>query len=194
MFPDHVYQERTELLEKIATADTAFLEDNAAALMRITWELQASLALELQTVQRIRRIDVSKIAAVDDFAQAFSDYVDQGSYNLQRTSCGRIGDIYWHQIRALEDTPAGARGVAELDELLQRFTDADAQFTDEIEPFMSRARDVVLAIRDDAVAGRMEEARQRRDDFATEYRDELAKLRSAITDLNNVGRELLARL
>jgi hypothetical protein len=61
MFPEEVFRERQELAEKIANAPVEYLQDNAAALMRIIWELQASLALELQVIHGIKRLNLADI-------------------------------------------------------------------------------------------------------------------------------------
>lgn len=194
MFPDEVFTERQQLLEKIATASGDFLQDNAAALMRIVWELQASLALELQIIQGIKRLDVSDAPTVADYVDRFDDYVERREFDLERTSCGRIANIYWQQIRALEVAPVPQERLTQLDELLQRFADADRRFTEEVEPFMDRALATLTAIRDAAVSGEVSEAKARQTQFSEEYKAEVQRLKSSIAEMTEVGQSLLARL
>lgn len=194
MFPDHVFKERQELSEKIAIAPSDYLQNNAAALMRIVWELQASLALELQIIQGIKSLNVTDAQTVSNYVNQFSNYVDRRDFNLERTSCGRIANIYWQQIRVLEGGPVGQQRVTELDELLQRFADADRQFTEEIEPFMNQALTTLTRIRDAATAGKTDEAKAQQDQFEQEYRAEVQRLKSTITGMNRVGELLLAKL
>jgi hypothetical protein len=194
VFPDEVFKERQQLSERIAAAPGDYLQDNGAALLRIVWELQASLALELQVIQGIKRLDVTDARAVAVYVDRFSDYVERRDFNLERTSCGRIARIYWQQIRVLEGGPGGGQRVTDLDRLLQGFADADRQFTEEIEPFMKRALATLTGIRDATAAGRIEEATVRQAQFAEEYRAEVERLKSTITGMSRVGESLLAGL
>jgi hypothetical protein len=194
VFPDEVFKERQQLSEKIAAAPGDYLQDNAAALLRIVWELQASLALELQVIQGIKRLDVADAGAVSAYLNRFSDYVDRRDFNLERTSCGRIARIYWQQIRVLEDGLDAEQRVTELDELLRGFADADRQFTEEIEPFMKQALTTLTVIRDASAAGKTDEAKAQQDRFVHEYRAEVERLKSTITAMSRVGESLLARL
>ena len=194
MFPDHVFDERQELGEKIAAAPSDYVRDNAAALLRIVWELQASLALELQVIQGIKRLDIADVQTLSDYVDRFSDYVDRRDFNLERTSCGRIANIYWQQIRTLEGGPVGQQRVKDLDELLQRFTDADREFAEEIEPFMDRALTTLTGMRDAVLAGKADEAKAEQERFAHEYKAEVQRLKATITNMTRVGESLLAAL
>ena len=191
MFPDEVFNDRRELAEKIATASPDFLRDNSAALMRIIWELQASLALELQVIQGIKRLDPDDKTSVAEYREKFADYVERRDFNLERTSCGRIGRIYYEQILPLERAPGGPPRAAELHELLRGFSSADAEFTEQIEPFMSQALDVVTAMRD---AADPTESAARQREFADSYRDEVQRLKDAIAKMSRVGDSLLEKL
>lgn len=194
MFPDHVFEEREELSEKIATAPLDYLQDNSAALLRIVWELQRSLTLELEIIQGIRNLNVAHAQAVESYLANFSNYVERRDYNLERTSCHRIANSYWAQIRVLEDGMGGARRVTELDDLLQRFAEADRTFTEDIEPFMKRALETLTRIRDAASGGKTDEAKAQQRQFTEEYRAEVQRLKATITSMTQVGESLLARL
>jgi hypothetical protein len=162
--------------------------------MRIVWELQASLALELQVIQGIKRLNVADIDTVSLYVDRFSDYVEGRDFNLERTSCGRIANIYWQQIRILESGPGGEERAKPLDELLQQFADADRQFTEEIEPFMNRALAALKSIRGKAVKGNTEAARAQQAAFVEQYREEVVRLKTSISAMSKVGESLLARL
>jgi len=194
VFPEHVFKERKELGEKIAAAPPDYLHDNAAALLRIIWELQSSLGLELEVIQGIKRLDVADAQVVADYAEQFSDYVERRDFNLERTSCGRIANIYWRQIRALEGGSLHEQRVEEIDRLLQQFAQADRRFTEDIEPFMRRAEETLVSIRNAARDNDTDEAKRRQDQFAREYKDEVQRLKSMITEMSRVGESLLARL
>ncbi|MGH3671910.1 MAG: hypothetical protein ACRDSH_14965, partial [Pseudonocardiaceae bacterium] len=81
-----------------------------------------------------------------------------------------------------------------LDRLLMQFADADKQFTEEIEPFMNRARATLTDIRDATTADRTDDARAKQDEFAETYRAEVQRLKSTISDLIEAGHSLLTRL
>lgn len=194
MFPEEVFKERQEFAAKIAEAPPDYLKDNAAALLRIIWEMQASLALELQVIQGIKRLDVTDAAVVSSYLERFSDYTDRRDFNLERTSCRRIANIYHNQIRILEGGSGGAQRAPELDQLLGQFAHADQQFTEAIEPFMDRTRVTLIGICDAATANRIEDARALQDEFAEAYRVEVQRLKSTINEMSEVGCSLLERL
>lgn len=195
MFPDAVFDERKDLADRIANAPDTFVHDNAAALLRIIWELQASLGLELQVIQGIKTLNLSDASAMSEYLDKFSDYVDRRDFNLERTSCGRIANIYWGQIRARESAPGvQADEVTALDEILETFTSADVQFAEEIEPFMNRALATLQSIKDAADSGRPDDAQAQRDRFTEEYREEVQRLKRTLRELSDVGQSLLDKL
>jgi hypothetical protein len=194
VFPEHVFKERKELGEKIASAPPDYVHDNAAALLRIIWELQASLGLELEVIQGIKRLDVADARTVSEYADQFSDYVERRDFNLERTSCGRIANIYWRQIRTLEGGSLPEQRVGEVDRLLEQFAQADRRFTEDIEPFMRRAEETLMNIRNAARDDNTDEAKRQQDQFAREYKDEVQRLKSMITEMSRVGESLLERL
>lgn len=194
MFPENVFEERRRFVAQVSVAPPEFLGDNSAALMRIIGELQASLALELQVIQQIKRLDVDDAQSLADYVARFEDYVDSRGFNLERTSCGRIADIYWNQIHAIDRGHRSTERVDELHQLLQRFADADRQFTEEIEPFMTRSLRTLKSIQDAAAEGRAEDARRMQREYADEYRSEVDRLKAAIDELTEAGRSLVSRL
>jgi hypothetical protein len=195
MFPDEVFKERKDLAREIATAPADYVKDNAAALLRIIWELQASLGLELQVIQGIKRLDVANVSTMSEYLDKFSDYVDRRDFNLERTSCGRIANIYWQQIRPLQSAPDGVdQQVNDLDMLLQRFTTADMQFTEQIEPFMQHALTTLRDMHGAATSGRFDAARAQLDEFAKNYASEVERVKATLRELNDVGQSLLVRL
>lgn len=84
--------------------------------------------------------------------------------------------------------------VAEIDRLLQRFAEADRRFTEDIEPFMRRAEETLMNIRNAARDDDSGEAKRQQDQFAREYKDEVQRLKSMITEMSRVGESLLERL
>jgi hypothetical protein len=195
MFPDYVFQERQDLADRIATAPRDFLDDNAAALLQILWELQKSLVLELSVIQGVKQLDLSDSITVHDYAAKFGNYVAQRDFNLERTSCGAIARIYGNQVKALRGgTPTDRQRVNELTSLVQMFASADVAFTDEIEPVMDRALDALRAIDSLVGSGNLDNARRRQSDFAHKYEGELARLKRAIRSMSQVGNKLVEEL
>ncbi|MEO7908009.1 MAG: hypothetical protein ABIV47_00030 [Roseiflexaceae bacterium] len=100
MFPKEVFTERRQLHDAIQKLSPDQLKDNAQALLIIVGELERSLELELRIIQQVKNLALDDSRAVGDFANSFEDYVGQRRFNLERTSCGRIGRIYRQQISA----------------------------------------------------------------------------------------------
>src|SRR5712692_7976164 len=122
MFPDEVFKDRRELCEKISALPPDYLKDNGAALLAITSEFQRSLALELQIIHRVKRLDVEDREEVDDFAMKFADYVNQRGFELERTRCSQITRIYGTRIASLRGgTPTDQNRAKDLEHFLERF-------------------------------------------------------------------------
>jgi hypothetical protein len=194
MFPDTVLAQRQEFVTQVAAAPPTYLDDNFAALMRIIGELQASLALELQVIQGIKRLQLDDVKSLTDYFNKFSDYVDSRGFDLEKTSCSRISDVYWNQIRSRDGAYSSSEQIKELDELLNIFTTADSEFTEEIETFMDGSLDKVRQMRDAASEGRIDDARQVQQEYADEYRAQVDRLKAAISDLSESGTSLIHRL
>src|SRR4051794_4168506 len=99
VFPTEVFDERRELVERMANVPSDYLANNLVSLMRLIGEFQASLVLELQVIQGVKNLDVSDSATVRDYVKQFSDYVARRAFDLECTSCGQIGRIYDKQVR-----------------------------------------------------------------------------------------------
>jgi hypothetical protein len=195
MFPDEVFKERRELCEKISAVPPDYMKDNVAALLAITSEFQRSLALELQIIHRVRRLGVEDREGVDDFAMKFADYVAQRGFDLERTRCGQISRIYRTQIASLRGgTLTDQSRVKELEDFLERFENADREFTEEIEPVMARALATVQKINGYVQANETAEARQCQTDFVRQYEDESKRLKEAIKGMNQLGNRLIDEL
>ncbi len=109
MFPPEVFAERRQLSDMIAALPPAVLKDNAAALLNLLNEFQRSLALELRVVGAVEELDVSDAAAVTAFYRDFKHYVNDRTFDLERTRCSQIRRIYDQQIEVRR------RGVASFD-------------------------------------------------------------------------------
>jgi hypothetical protein len=195
MFPDHVFQERQELAEKIAKAPRDYRDNNAGALLQILWELQKSLALELSVIQGVKQLDLSDATTVHDYAIKFGDYVAQRDFNLERTSCGAIARVYDNQVKALQGgNPTDQQRVGSLTSLVLELGSADRRFTEEIEPVMDHALDALRTIDSLVDSGNLDQARRRQSDFAREYEGELARLKRTIRSMSDVGNQLIEEL
>lgn len=98
MFPSSVFTERRQLSDMIAALPPAVLKDNAAALLNLLNEFQRSLALELRVVSSVEELDVSDPAGVTAFYRDFKRYVNDRTFDLERTRCSQIRRIYDQQI------------------------------------------------------------------------------------------------
>jgi hypothetical protein len=79
----------------------------------------------------------------------------------------------------------------ELEDFLQRFGNADLQFTEQIEPLVYRALDAVKIINGHVQSGELGEARRLQQEFAREYEGELDRVGRAIDEMTQVGNQLI---
>jgi len=195
MFPVSVFIEREEFAREVINLPPNYKNDNAAALLRIIWELQKSLMLELQVTQGVKRLDLSDARIVRDYANSFEDYVQRRTFDLERTSCHMITELYKKQVRAFPiGSAAEQQQVSQLEAHLQGFDNADVRFTEEIEPIMDRALEAMKEISSLVDSGDLQSAKRKQADFALEYDQELARLKTTISLLNRVGTDLIAAL
>jgi hypothetical protein len=193
-FPEAVFAERRAFVEKASNVPPGFLASNAVALRRILGELENSLALELQVIHGVRRLDVEQPEQVNEYAQRFREYVETRGFSIERTSCHRIRDIYEDQISKRSRGYMTDENVRALTSQLDDLSYADEEFTDQIEPFMDSSLQKVEEIRDASMSGDYARARRLQDDFSKTYRPEVARLKTAISDLNAAGMSLVAML
>lgn len=192
MFPEDVFKERRDLAEKIANLSIDYVRPNMTSLLRIIWELSASLVLEMQVIQSVKKLDVTDPVAVHKFVDTFADYVRQGDYNLQRTSCGAIAEAF-----RVNTKTAGVeqdKGVQAVEAIVNGFARADDKLTEDITPIMTNARDELEEIRSLVVRGEVDQARRRQLDFAKKYEAELDKLKEALRSLSDAGTLLVNKV
>lgn len=109
MFPPQVFEQRRQLSDMIAALPPDVLKDNAAALLNLLNEFQRSLALELHVIGSVEDLDVNDAAAVTAFYRDFKRYVNDRTFDLERTRCSQIRRIYDQQIEVRR------RGVGSFD-------------------------------------------------------------------------------
>ena len=195
MFPNEVFAQYKELCSDIAKQSKEYKKENASGLFAILSELQRSLALELSIIQQVRRMSVGDKDGVKEFTWKFEDYIQQREYNLERSSCSRISRILDTQISSLRGgTPSDQDKMNELEQLLRRFVGADNGFVEEIEPIMKSALAAVQEINAYVQEGHISEARQRQNDFVSEYMVRFKQLKDAIQKIRKIGDTLLDQM
>ncbi len=100
MFPPQVFEQRRQLSDMIAALPPEVLKDNAAALLNLLNEFQRSLALELRVIGSVEDLNVDDAAAVTAFYRDFKRYVNDRTFDLERTRCSQIQRIYDVQIKS----------------------------------------------------------------------------------------------
>ncbi len=98
MFPPEVFAERRQLSDMIAALPPEVLKDNAAALLNLLKEFQRSLSLELRVIGSVEELDVGDATAVTTLYRDFKRYVNDRTFDLERTRCSQIRRIYDQQI------------------------------------------------------------------------------------------------
>lgn len=195
MFNSEFSEARSELCEKIASVPPEYLKDNAVALMQIIQEFQRSQVLEFRIIQQVKQLNVEDSQKLEDFAMSFNEYVDQRSFDLERTRCSQIGRLYCNQIVALRGgIPSDQDKIKELEQYIKSFINSDLEFIDAIEAAANTALTAVNEIRDFARAGDLARARERQQEFTNKVEGRSRQLKDTITEMNNMGNKIISQL
>ena len=93
VYGDPFLEAREHFLSAVVQLPPEYLGTNAAPLQNVITELQRSYVLEMAIIMRIKRLDVTDPAMVQDYAQRFDDYRLTRAYNNERSNCGVIREM-----------------------------------------------------------------------------------------------------
>jgi hypothetical protein len=174
---------RDRLSSAIETLPPRLRESNAAQLLAIVEELRRSCVLQLQVVQRVARVDVADPEAIGALHQDIEDYIASDLIDRDRTHCHNI-DRVAKELRA-EGNPAD---LAELEALLVPLRNADSDYLDDVGQLVGEA---VEAVRDLDNATRLADTRAIQERFRAKQEDEVKRIKSTLTSMNDVAGKLI---
>jgi hypothetical protein len=192
VYDDPFLKAREHFLSAVVQLPREYLGTNAAPLQLVITELQRSFVLEMAIIMRIKRLDVTDPAMVQDYAQRFYDYRLTRAYNNERSNCGVIREMAKTIIATLKSGNAADRDrIAEVQDLLTMLGNYDGQFVDDIEQLMAESGPAMEAIEDHVGLGRVAEARAVQHAFAERFDPRIEQLKGVLTQMNHLNLQLL---
>jgi hypothetical protein len=186
MYTNPYVEARERLASVVTTLPRELLETNAAPLMAILTELQASSIIEIGVIQAVSRVKVDDPQAVRRQREILEDYEQRRLYDRDRTHCSNIDRIAT-QLRA----PHGQSPTSKLDELneiLMPLRHADDVLLDDIEQIL---RDSLTAIREIEGSGRLADARSAQTRFTERMQPTIDRIRSNLGRMNALTGQLI---
>lgn len=186
MYTNPYVEARERLASVVTTLPRELLETNAAPLMAILTELQASSVIEIGVIQAVSRVKVDDPQAVRRQREILEDYEQRRLYDRDRTHCSNIDRIAT-QLRA----PQGQSPTSKLDELneiLMPLRHADDVLLDDIEQIL---RDSLTAIREIEGSSRLADARSAQTRFAERMQPTIDRIRSNLGRMNALTGQLI---
>jgi hypothetical protein len=173
---------REGLAAAIATLPPRLRENNAAQLFAIIEELRKSLVIELKVVQRVAAVNTADPVMIRELRQDIENYVQYRWFDGERTHCHNI-DRVAREIRA--ENPAE---LTKLATLLAPLREADNDYLDDVERLLIEAISAITEI-DDAV--KLDDARGAQDRFRRQTQDEVASIKTTLSQMNKLAGELI---
>jgi hypothetical protein len=176
-------EQREQLASVVTTLPRELLETNAAPLLGIVSELQASSVIEIGVVQAVTRVNIEDPEAVKTQRAILEDYRDRRLYDRDRTHCSNIDRI------ATQIRPAGESSAsAELDQVLAPLRHADNDLLDDIEGILDASVAAIIKIDE---CHRVDDARAEQRQFADSMRPTIDRMRSNLGRMNELAGKLI---
>jgi len=182
MSTNRFIEQRELLTSVVTTLPRELLETNAAPLMGIVSELQASSVIEIGVVQAVTRVDAEDPMAVKRQREILEDYRDRRLFDRDRTHCSNINRI------ATQIRPSESPAASELDAVLTPLRHADIDLLDDIEGILDAS---IAAITEMDDSRRVDDARARQEQFAKDMRPTIERMKSNLSRLNDLTGKLI---
>ncbi|HWC41675.1 MAG TPA: hypothetical protein VHK02_06790 [Actinomycetota bacterium] len=170
----------------MTTLPRELLETNAAPLLAIVSELQASSVIEIGVIQAVGRVKVDDPQAIRRQREILEDYQQRRLYDRDRTHCSNIDRIAT-QLRA----PLGQSPSTKLDELnavLQPLRHADDDLLDDIEQILG---DSLAAIREIEASNRLVDAEAAQARFMGRMQPAIDRMKRNLSQMNALTGQLI---
>jgi hypothetical protein len=177
---------RERLASVVTTLPRELLETNAAPLLAIVSELQASSVIEIGVIQAVGRVKVDDPQAIRQQREILEDYEQRRLYDRDRTHCSNIDRIAT-QLRA----PLGQAPSTKLDELnavLQPLRHADDDLLDDIEQILG---DSLAAIREIEASNRLVDAEAAQARFMGRMQPAIDRMKRNLSQMNALTGQLI---
>jgi len=178
-------EQREQLASVVTTLPRELLETNAAPLLGIVSELQASSVIEIGVVKAVTRVNVEDPQAIKEQREILEDYHDRRLYERDGTHCSNIDRIAT-QIRPAAEPSAAS---AELDQVLAPLRQADKEIIDDIEAILEES--VAAIVKIDLRSSRVDDARAEQRQFAERMQPTIDRIRSNLRKLNEQSGKLI---
>ena len=175
-----------QLASVVTTLPRELLETNAAPLLAIISELQASSVIEIGVIQAVGRLKADDPQAITRQREILEDYQQRRLYDRDRTHCSNIDRIAT-QLRA----PLGQSPSPKLDELnavLEPLRHADDDLLDDIEQILG---DSLTAVREIEGSSRLVDAEAAQGRFMARMQPTIDRIKSNLSRMNALTGQLI---
>ena len=179
--------ERERLTSVVTTLPRELLQTNAAPLLGIVSELQASYVIEVGVIQTVSRVKVDDPVAVSLQREILEDYQQRRLYDRDRTHCSNIDRIAT-QLPAAKETPGASAKLDELNGVLIPLRHADDDLLGDIEEVLDQA---VTAIRTIDESKRVADARAEQERFKNGMEIRVTRMRDSLRRMNELVGQLI---
>jgi hypothetical protein len=171
----------------VTTLPRELVHTNAAPLMGIVSELQASYVIEVGVIQTVIRVNVEDPQAVRLQRAILEDYLQRRLYDRDRTHCSNINRIAT-QLRAVHTTAGTPPILDELNRVLIPLRHADDDLLGDIEEVLYEAVQAIRAIDD---AKRVDDARAEQEKFKKAMELRVNRMKNSLSRMNTLVGQLI---
>ncbi len=185
MNPNPYVEQRERLASVVTTLPRELLQTNAAPLMAIVSELQASTVIEIGVIQSVAAVDAGDRQAVATQRRILEDYQGRRLYDRDRTHCSNIDRIATQIRTPYEGT---SPELDQLDEVLTPLRSADVELVDDIEQVLGEAVAAIGRIGD---SNRLEDAISAQSQFAERMQPKIKQMKDSLSRMNALVGKLI---
>jgi hypothetical protein len=179
--------ERERLTSVVTTLPRELVQTNAAPLMGIVSELQASYVIEVGVIQAVIRVNVEDPQAVRQQRAILEDYLQRRLYDRDRTHCSNINRIAT-QLRATHTTAGTPPTLDELNQVLIPLRHADDDLLGDIEEVLQEAVQAIRAMDD---SNRVDDARAEQEKFKNAMELRVNRMKNSLSRMNTLVGQLI---
>jgi hypothetical protein len=178
-----------QLASVVGTLPRELRDTNAAPLLAILRELEASSVIELGVISAVTRVDPESDSEIKAQRTILEDYRDRRLHDRDRTHCSNIRRILT-QVRSHAEGPGGSDRIGVVDTVLAQILGSDKELLDDIESILDRAVATIAAM-DGAT---VDEAERVQSDFAADMGPVRRDIKANLGRLNALTAELIDAL
>ena len=176
-----------QLASVVGTLPKELRDTNAAPLLAILRELEASSVIELGVINAVIRVDPENRQQIQEQRAILKDYSDRRLHDRDRTHCSNIRRILT-QVRSNSAGAGASNRITVVDAVLVPITHADFELLDDVELILGKATTAITAMDD---ANRVADVELVQRAFAAEMEPIRLDIKANLSRINALTGELI---